>query len=142
MNEKDNVTEQLKELISVYGFNRNTVSRYLEMPIDQVDNLIQGDTDFLPDEPTYRFQIFNKIISLYASVTGDKDLKLRQFLQVLLSEHKLSKQTIAKIANVEIRDIEKFLSYPPQKIEVEVKYKIAITVMVLRFFLKDCESKS
>lgn len=95
----------------------------------------------MPDEPTYRFQIFNKIMFLYASATKDKDLKLRAFLQVLISEHKLSKQTIAKMADVEIKDIEKFLSYPPQKIAAEVKYKIAVTVMALRFFLKDCESK-
>lgn len=141
MDEKDNVTEQLKELIFVYGFNKNTLSRYLELPVDRVENLVQGDIGFLPDEPTYRFQIFNKIMFLYASATEDKDLKLRAFLQVLISEHKLSKQTIAKMADVEIKDIEKFLSYPPQKIAAEVKYKIAVTVMALRFFLKDCEPK-
>lgn len=45
------------------------------------------------------------------------------------------------MADVEIKDIEKFLSYPPQKITAEVKYKIAVTVMALRFFLKDCEPK-
>jgi hypothetical protein len=30
MNEKDNVTEQLKELITVYEFNKNALSQYLE----------------------------------------------------------------------------------------------------------------
>lgn len=34
MEEKDNVTEQLKELISVYDFNKNTLSRYLDLPLD------------------------------------------------------------------------------------------------------------
>ncbi|WP_418677264.1 HTH domain-containing protein, partial [Akkermansia sp.] len=28
---------------------------------------------------------------------------------------------------------------PPEKVEIEVKYKIAVTVMELRFWLKDCE---
>lgn len=46
MDEKDNVTEQLKELIFVYGFNKNTLSRYLELPVDRVENLAQGDIDF------------------------------------------------------------------------------------------------
>ncbi len=35
--------------------------------------------------------------------------------------------------------IEKLLSDPPQKVSEEIKYKIAVTVMSLRFFLKDCE---
>lgn len=61
MNEIDNVTEQLKELITVYGFNKNTLSQYLELPITQVEILAQGNVDFLPNEPTYRFRLFNKI---------------------------------------------------------------------------------
>ena len=32
------------------------------------------------------------------------------------------------------------LANPPEKVEIEVKYKIAVTVMELRFWLKDCES--
>ena len=141
MDEKDNVTEQLKELISVYGFNKNTLSRYLEIPVGDVANLAQGNINFLPDEPTYRFQIFNKIMFLYESTTEDKDLKLSAFLQVLISCHGLSSETIAKMAHVETRDVENILSYPPKKISEEVKYKIAVTVMTLRFFLKDCEPK-
>lgn len=141
MNEKDNVTEQLKELITVYGFNKNTLSQYLELPINHVEILAQGNIDFLPNEPTYRFQLFNKIAFLYASATDDKDLKLSAFLKVLISYHGLSKKTIAKISDVEISDIEKILSNPPKKVSEEVKYKIAVTVMALRFFLKDCEPK-
>ena len=52
MDEKDNVTEQLKELIFVYGFNKNTLSRYLELPVDRVENLAQGDIDFLLKVPS------------------------------------------------------------------------------------------
>lgn len=141
MNEIDNVTEQLKELITVYGFNKNTLSQYLELPITQVEILAQGNVDFLPNEPTYRFRLFNKIMFLYASATEDKDLKLIAFLQVLISHHGLSKRTIAKMSGVEISDIEKILTNPPTKISEEVKCKIAVTVMALRFFLKDCEAK-
>ena len=101
MDEKDNVTEQLKELITVYSFN--------------------------------------KISFLYASATVDKDLKLTAFLQVLLSHHGLSKKTVAAMAGVETKDIERLLSNPPKKVSEEIKFKIAVTVMSLRFFLKDCE---
>ena len=45
------------------------------------------------------------------------------------------------MAGVETSDIEKILSDPSEKVPGEVKFKIAVTVMALRFFLKDCESK-
>ena len=32
------------------------------------------------------------------------------------------------------------LLYGGEKVEIEVKYKFAVTVMELRFWLKDCES--
>lgn len=139
MNEKDNVIDQLNELITVYKFNKNTLAQYLALSINQVENLSQGNIDFLPEETQYRFQLFNKIMFLYASATEDKDLKLTAFLQVLISHHGLSQDTIAKMAGVEKCDVEKLLSYPPKKVSDEVKYKVAVTVMALRFFLKDCE---
>jgi hypothetical protein len=141
MNEKDNVTEQLKELITVYGFNKNTLSQYLDLPLNSIDDLSNGNINFLPDDCTYRFKLFNKISFLYLSAIDDKDLKLTAFLQVLLSHHGLSKKTVAAMAGVETKDIEKLLSSPPQKVSEEIKYKIAVTVMSLRFFLKDCEPK-
>lgn len=52
MNEKDNITEQLQELLAVYGFNKNTLSKYLQIPVNHVENLAHGNMDFLPDEPT------------------------------------------------------------------------------------------
>jgi predicted XRE-type DNA-binding protein len=139
MNEKDNVTEQLKELITVYEFNKNALSQYLELSINDVENLAQGNIDFLPNETMYRFRLFNKIAFLYASATKDKDLKLSAFLEVLISYHGLSQKTIAKMADVETSDIERILSNSSQKMSEEAKYKIAVTVMALRFFLKDCE---
>ena len=38
-----------------------------------------------------------------------------------------------------LNDIDKLLSNPPRKVEIEAKYKIAVNVMELRFFLKNCE---
>ena len=100
MNEKDNVTEQLKELITVYGFNKNTLSQYLGLPLDRIEDLSNGNIDFLPDDCTYRFKLFNKISFLYASATVDKDLKLNAFLEVLISHHGLSEKTVAAMAGV------------------------------------------
>ena len=62
------------------------------------------------------------------------------WLELLVSYYGISKLTIAKMAGVEENDIDRLLANPLEKIEIEVKYKIAVTVMELRFWLKDCES--
>ena len=142
MDEKDNVTEQLKELITVYSFNKNTLSQYLGLPLDRIEDLSNGNINFLPDDCKYRFNLFNKISFLYASATVDKDLKLSAFLEVLISHHGLSEKTVAAMAGVETNDVEKLLANLPQKVSEETKYKIAVTVMSLRFFLKDCEPQT
>ena len=54
-----------------------------------------------------------------------KDRQLSGFLEVLVSYHGISKLTIAKMAGVEENDIDRLLANPPEKIEIEVKYKIA-----------------
>ena len=43
------------------------------------------------------------------------------------------------MADVETKDIERLLSNPPKKVSEEIKFKIAVTVVSLCFFLKDCE---
>ena len=62
------------------------------------------------------------------------------WLELLVSYYGISKLTIAKMAGVEEKDIDRLLANPPEKNEIEVKYKIAVTIMKLRFWLKDCES--
>ena len=59
MDEKDNVTEQLKELVEAYDFNIDTLSKYLGLPADKVKILSQGDISFLPEDNMYRLRILN-----------------------------------------------------------------------------------
>ena len=60
-------------------------------------------------------------------------------IDIALSYHNISKKTISKMSGVDIKEIDKFLSLNNNKIPVEDKYKLAITTMSLRFFLKDIE---
>lgn len=140
MDKKENVLEQLKALIEEYDFCKETLARYLSLTVSQIEELAQGKMDFLPEESDYRFKLFNKISFLYLSAVENKDLKLSAFLEVLISQHGLSEVTIAKMAGVEKEDIEKILAWPPKKVSEEVRYKVAVTVMSLRFFLKECEA--
>ncbi len=49
---------------------------------------------------------------------------------------------VAKMAGVEVKNIERMLSNPPKKVSEDIKYKVAVTVMSLRLFLKDCEQEN
>ena len=139
MNKDIDITEQLKCLIEDYNFNIETLSKYLELDDNQINLLANGVVNFLPNDNEYRFNLFNKISFLYCSAIDEKDVKLDAFLKVLLSYHNISKKTISKMSGVDIKEIDKFLSLNKGKISVEDKYKLAITIMSLRFFLKDIE---
>ena len=60
MGEKNNVTEQLKELITIYGFNKNTLSQYLGLLLDSIEDLSNGNINFLPDDCSYRLGCLTK----------------------------------------------------------------------------------
>lgn len=141
MDRKDNISERLKVLLEEYDFNVETLSKFLELSVAQIKTLAEGNVAFLPEDATYRFRLFNKISFLYSSVVEDQYLKLCEFLKALISYHGLSKKTIAKMAGVEKKDIDKILSNPPKKVSDEVKFKVAVTVMALSFYLKDCKPK-
>ena len=49
---------------------------------------------------------------------------------------------VVKMAGVEVKNIERMLSNPPKKVSEDIKYKVAVTVMSLRLFLKDCEQEN
>ena len=73
MNQRDNVADQLKELLDIYEFSMDTLSKYLQLSVEQIRKLSERDVGFLPED---------------------------------------------------------------------IKYKVAVTVMSLRFFLKDCEKEN
>ncbi len=139
MNQHDTMIPLLNDLITTYCFNINTLSKCLDVPANQLEALSRGNSDFLSDDPDFRSTLFSKILFLHACAAENKDTKLRAFLKVLISYHGLSPKTIAKMAGVEADALESLLSCPPTPVSEDVKYKIAVTVMALRFFLKDYE---
>ena len=134
-----NISEMLTSLIEEYRFNKNTLSKYLEITEETIDGVVMGNVECLLDDPALRLKILSKAGFLYFGAIEDKDKQLSGFLEVLVSYHGISKLTIAKMADVEEQDIDRLLANPPEKVEIEVKYKIAVTVMEVRFWLKDCE---
>lgn len=133
------ISQQLKELLEKYRFSEGVLSKYLSLPVPGIRAFAQGDLSILPESHEARFRIFNKIAFIYAIPGDGPDKKLRAFLQVLLSFHHVSKETIARMSGVEKSEIEKFLSASERDIPVDEKYKLAVAAMGLRFFLKELE---
>ncbi len=133
------ISQQLKELLEKYLFSESVLSKYLSLSVADIRTFAQGDPSVLPENHEERFRIFNKIAFLYAIPGDGADKKLRAFLQVLLSFHHVSKETIVRMAGVEKSEIEKFLSAAERDIPTDEKYKLAAAAMSLRFFLKELE---
>lgn len=135
------VSEQLQELLVTYKFNIEMIASYLYLTQSQVEEIARGNTEFLQNGTDHMkiFQIYNKISFLYYSAVDDKDFKLSAFLGVLADYHHISKETLAKMAGVEEKDVENMLANQPSKLTQEAKYNLAVTTMTLRFFLKELE---
>ncbi len=103
----------LTSLIEEYRFNKNTLSKYLEITEETIDGVVMGNVECLLDDPALRLKILSKAGFLYFGAIEDG----------------ISKLTIAKMAGVEENDIDRLLVNPPEKVEIEVKYKIDVTVM-------------
>ena len=135
------ITNWLKALIEDYGFSIEILSDYLLLTREQILWLSDGELDFLSDENLDKGRVFDKVAALYLSATEDKDLKLAGFLGVLINCHHLSQQTIAKMAGVVEMDVKNLLQDQAELVPENAKYRIAVTVMSLRFCFKEREPK-
>ncbi len=139
MNVCENISPLLRSLLENYDFNKETLAKYLSVSVECINDLTQGKINKLPADFSERGRIIDKIMFLAIIPEEAPDLKVKAFLEVLLTYHNLSKETIAKMAGIEISDIDIFLSNECEKMGAENKYKIASVTMALRFFLKDNE---
>lgn len=131
----EDVAGKVTALLETYEFNANTLAKYLGLSLTQVTDIACGKMECLLEQRT----VLNKIMFLYAVTCEDADLKMRAFLEVLVSCHHLSPTAIAKMSGVDVGDVEKMLSGVSTEVDIHSKYEIAVTAMALRFFLKDCE---
>lgn len=131
----EDVAGKVTALLEKYEFDASTLARFLGLSLEQVNDIAHGKMECLLEQRN----VLEKIMFLYAVTSEDADLKASAFLEVLVSCHHLSPTAIAKMASVDVGDIEKMLSGVSAEVAIHSKYKIAVTAMALRFFLKDCE---
>lgn len=133
----------MNELVDYYGFPTESLEKYLNLSVKQIEDF-RHCPEGTVSEGVYSFERMCKLSFLEGIPAESKDIKLEAFLSVLIEVHGLPRETIAKMAGVEPHDIDRILSVrenPSVEIPVEIKYKVAVTVMALRFFLKENESK-
>lgn len=131
----EDISGIVKKLLEQYEFNPNTLAGYTGLTAEQIHDVANGNMKCISGKHT----IADKIMFLYAITCEDADLKASAFLEVLISYHHLSEAAIAKMADVEVGDIDRMLDGLADKVDTETKYRITAAVMSLRFFLKDCE---
>ncbi len=132
------VCSALEKLVSFYKFPLPLLSGYLQMKEEVLLEVAGGNWDMLPQDAKKRHEIEDRILFLACIPEGHPDRRVSAFLNVLLSYHQIPAQAIADMAGVSKKTIEDMAR--DGKIVLEDKYKIAATVMALRFFLKDMES--
>ncbi len=142
MNKINSVNEELSIILNEYLFNIETFSEYLDLEKCETETLLRGDMSILPEDDKAKLIIFNKINLLYEAIKNDADTIIKENLKVLVSYHNISKNTIAKAANVDAKDIDKLLSDKGYLVDDNKKYRLTAMSMALRFCLKDIESKS
>ena len=74
-----NISEMLTSLNEEYRFNKNTLSKYLEITEETVDEVAKGNVECLPDDPALRLKILSKAGFLYFGAIEDKDRQLSGF---------------------------------------------------------------
>lgn len=131
----EDVAGKVTALLKKYEFDASTLARYLGLSLEQVNDIAHGKMGSLLEQR----KVLDKIMFLYAVTSEDTDLKASAFLEVLVSHHHLSPTAVAKMAGADVGDVEKMLSGLSAEVGIHAKYKIAVTAMALRFFLKDFE---
>lgn len=99
----EDVAGKVTALLEKYEFDGSTLARYLGLSLKQVNDIAHGKMGSLLE----RRKVLDKIMFLHAVTSEGADLKAGAFLEVLVSCCYLSPTAIAKMASVEVGNVEK-----------------------------------
>ena len=131
--------KMLLALTNDYGMDAECLSRLLGVNSNVIKNYKEHKNE-LPSEFSERCSFFNLLLMLYNIPNEEPDFKAKAFLDVLINEHKISAESIAKFAKVKEQDVLNFLK-SSDKVPIETKYRLASVVMTLRLIFKTVEPK-
>ncbi len=135
------IEEILNKLTKEYGMSLECLSHLLGVKIDgEKLNISQGVTAV--DRNSYKSKSINLnlLLMLDDILENEPDLRFKAFLEVLITVHKISAHTIAKFAKIPTHYVLDFM-IDSSTVPIEIKYKLASAIMVLRHIFKTVEPK-
>lgn len=126
------VEEILRSLTDDFGMSTDCLSNLLRVKND-------GHKFEIPTGHEFHAFIF-LLLMLDNIVKEEPDIKFKAFLEVLIEVHKISANTIAKFAKINEQDVLDFIN-DANTVPIEIKYRLASVIMILRFIFKAVEPK-
>ncbi|WP_368488788.1 HTH domain-containing protein [Clostridium sp. BJN0013] len=127
------IEETINTLKKDYGMSTECLSYLLRVKSD-------GDKIEIPTGFEEKRSFTNLIFMLDTLSKEEPDFKFKAFLEVLVEVHKISADTIAKLAKIPTQYVLDFM-IDSSTVPIEIKYRVASVIMVLRFIFKTVEPK-
>ncbi|APM37976.1 HTH domain-containing protein [Clostridium kluyveri] len=122
----------------------NTLKKDYGMSTECLSHLLRGKSDGDKIEIPAGFEekrSFTNLIFMLDTLSKEEpDFKFKAFLEVLIEVHKISADTIAKFAKIPTQYVLDFM-IDSSTVPIEIKYRLASVIMVLRFIFKTVEPK-
>lgn len=130
------IDDMLCTLKQVYHLEDRTLCTLLGVDAAVINDFPNHMDAFQTPVEFRRFS--DRLLMLHSVAYDEPDFKVAAYLQVLLNYHHISKKSVAAFAGVTEEDITAFLN-DGANVPTEKKYRIANTVMCLRFLFKEAE---
>ncbi len=127
------IEEILDTLTNDYGMSTECLSHLLGVKSD-------GHKIKVPTGFSERYSFINLLLMLDNISKDEPDFEFKVFLEVLIEVHKISVDTIAKFAKIQKQYVLDFM-IDSSTVPIEIKYKLASAIMILRFIFKTVEPK-
>jgi len=127
----DYLIEDIQKLAEKFNFNHQQLSKILDLSINELGNLLNRKGNITKKQQE---NIENKLAMLNFGFEGfDAKERVTLILNDLLSNYRLTTETLSKIINVKEKELIDFNE--KQIIDTNVEMKICVNVIMLHFVL-------
>lgn len=127
----DYIKENIKELVGKFNFNHQQLSKILDLPMNDLENLMNNKGNISNEQFE---KIENKITMLnFGFESFDAKERTTILLNDLITNYMLSTESLSKIINVEEHELINFRQH--QLIDRNIELKICVNVIMLHFVL-------
>ena len=127
----DYLKEDIQELAEKFNFNHQQLSKILDLSINELEDLLNHKGNITNEQQE---KIENKMTMLnFGFESFDAKERVTLILNNLLSDYRLTTESLSKIISVEEKEIIDFRK--AQLIDRNVEMKICVNVIMLHFVL-------